>query len=96
VDENIVQMHAGSESEVNLSGVGLIVQQNGIYFVHVLNDESWQSVYNSACAAYQRDKNGLVANESALSKHVWFEGYLSSFLPAGRTFEQYIERASPY
>ncbi|WP_267221963.1 hypothetical protein [Dyella silvae] len=96
IDENIIQMHSGPGSTVQLRKADLVAQQNGVYFLHVLADPQWPAIYMSAKAAYERDKNGLIANEAALGKHVWFEEYLRTFVPTESKFEAYIERASLY
>jgi len=95
IDENIVQMHESGTSGVVLKGKGLILCQNGCYFLSVLDESSWSAAYCSAAKAYARDKATIFRNEAALSKHVWFEQYLkdTSVEPG---FIPYIERAAPY
>jgi CDP-glycerol glycerophosphotransferase (TagB/SpsB family) len=96
IDENIVQMHSVEGAKVKLAGERLIVQQNGVYFIHILDDANWAAVYEAAKRAYTRDKEAMLLSEAALSKHAWFERYLSTFLPSGEVFSPYIELAQLY
>lgn len=76
IDENIIGMCTGVRNIPKLIGKSLLIKQNGVYFLNVIDSENWENIYNLTSHIYQRDKNTILKNEKAFSKHYWFENYL--------------------
>jgi hypothetical protein len=90
IDENIIQMHAGSNLP-DIQGESLLVKQNGLYFINIIDDENWQILYNLASQLYENDKANILKDEGPFSKHSWFENYLFSAKPTGIEIGRYID-----
>lgn len=94
VDDNIIKMHQSSDKLSGLLGNQSVLTQNGIYFLDVLDNNSWVDAYECARLIYENDRNTISKNESAFLKHAWFENYLFSSQYADSSCERYIERSS--
>jgi len=92
IDENIVGMCAGVKGLQKLMGSSLLIKQNGVYFLNVINDENWEEIYNLTSRMYLRDKDTIIKNEKAFSKHYWFENYLFAMKMKEINKERYIEK----
>lgn len=91
IDDNIIEMYKTNPQLQNIFNENLIVQQNGINFLHIVNDENWDTLYNQGKNIYDKDHLNIIGNEKAFMKHAWFENYLFSFCPRGRNTDRYIE-----
>ncbi|ABE59717.1 hypothetical protein [Chromohalobacter israelensis] len=93
VDENIVRMHQSSEKISGFLGNKTVLVQNGIYFLDVLDQSSWNDAYAYARLIYEQDRETILKNENAFLKHAWFENYLFSSDHADSRKVRYIESA---
>lgn len=91
IDNNIIDMYKASESLPSIFENEIIVKQNGVYFLNVLDNDSWNTTYDLVSSIYTSDKEELSYNEAAFAKHQWFENYLYSFQPVGDSSDRYIE-----
>lgn len=78
LDRNIIQMYKGSSELKSIFGKSLLSEQNGSYFLNILDKENWVNVYDYAATMYAKDQASLLSNEAAFAKHSWFENYLMS------------------
>lgn len=90
VDENIVQMYKSSKILPQIFNCSLLTRQNGVTFVNIVNQENWGNVYNLASKIFALDKDTIIHNERAFSKHQWFEKYLFDSPFADVTKPKYI------
>lgn len=90
IDSNIIQMFE-SEMLPNIFGKGLLAEHNGVTFLNVLNRENWREYFELASRLYDKDRKFITTNESAFSKHQWFEKYLFDCLFADHSAERYID-----
>lgn len=91
IDDNIIEMYKTNNQLTNIFNVDLIVQQNGIYFLHIVNNDNWNNIYEYAKRIYDKDKKNIMQNERAFIKHSWFENYLFSFHAEDSTRDRYID-----
>lgn len=94
VDENIIKMHQTSDKLSGLLGNQSVLKQNGIYFLDILDNDSWGEAYECAKLIYENDRETILKNESAFLKHAWFENYMFSSEHADSSCKRYIERPS--
>ncbi len=78
LDKNIVEMYKSGTGLPNIFQKNLLAEQNGNFFINILDQENWKTIYSRAAALYEKDRPSLVNNESAFAKHNWFENYLFS------------------
>lgn len=79
IDKNIILMFKNPEAGLDYKGLvqsGLIMEANGTYFLDVIDDTNWNTLYAAAAALFSNDAAQLTENENAFAKHVWFENYL--------------------
>jgi hypothetical protein len=96
IDENIIETFRGSDGALDYQGLadsGLITKANGTYFLHVIDKDNWNDLYNAAAELFKQDSCDLVNDEKAYAKHVWFENYLFQFSP-NRHKKRYIPKAT--
>lgn len=91
IDKNIIDMYKSSSELPLIFDHNLIVKQNGLNFLNVLDDASWEIIYSLVSNIYISNKQELLQNEAAFAKHQWFENYLFSFKPENFENERYIE-----
>jgi hypothetical protein len=94
VDENIVRMHQSSGTLSGFLGNDSVLVQNGIYFLDILDKDTWDYAYECAKIIYEKDHETILKNENAFLKHAWFENYLFSSDYANSGRDRYIEPAS--
>jgi hypothetical protein len=90
IDHNIIAMF---ESSSNLSAIAsseLICECNGVFFVNLVTEANWHSLYDKASQLYRDDAAGMSRNEGVFSKHLWFQEYLFSSRHANATFQRYM------
>lgn len=90
LDNNIIDMYKSSTTLPNIFNQNYIVKQNGIYFLHILDEGNWEKMHKLVANIYNNDKSELHLNEAAFAKHQWFENYLYSFKPSSTVLERYI------
>lgn len=76
VDKNIVDMYDVGEALPKIRNVGLLCQENGLYFLNVLTKDNWETVYELARQIYESSSDALYGDDRVLAKHRWFERYL--------------------
>lgn len=91
VDKNIIDMYKSGTGLPSIFDHGLILCQNGTYFVNILDNDNWLSLYEHAKSVYIRDATQLQSNESAFAKHQWFENLLLTSNYADVSKPKYIE-----
>lgn len=92
IDENIIGMCTGEAGFPNLTGQSLLIKQNGVCFLNVVDKKNWEELYHLASQIYLSDKEKIVKNEKAFSKHSWFENYLFSIKNQEMVKDRYIEK----
>lgn len=90
IDRNILDMFKTSREATDLLAPKLITEWNGVLFLNVLDERNWKSIYASAKAMYEKDAEKLQGNESAFSKHVWFENLLFASPHAPKKTRRFI------
>lgn len=93
LDENIIEMHKISNFGNKIFGKNLIAKQNNTYFLNIIDEENIQKIHNLAANIYEIDKDKLYNNESAFSKHQWFENYIFTS-PTQHHLNRYIPKIS--
>jgi hypothetical protein len=92
IDENIIGMCTGKAGLPNLVGQSLLIKQNGVCFLNVVDEKNWEEIYRLAAQIYLNDKEKILKNEKAFSKHSWFENFLFSIKKQEITKDRYIEK----
>lgn len=92
IDQNIIEMYSSSSKLPPILGEGLFVRHNDVNFIHVIDDSNWNSIYTMAEDIYRRDIQEISRNQSAFSKHQWFENYLFTFAVHNTLKPRYIEQ----
>ena len=91
IDSNIIEMYKSGTDLPEIFNKQLIVKQNGVYFLNVVGEDSWETIYTLAAKIYAEDKQAILFNEAAFAKHQWFENYLFNFKPQGANQVRYIQ-----
>lgn len=91
IDPNIIEMYSSSSSLPKILGKGLFASHNKVSFLHVLDDQNFDSVYTMAKNIYERDMEDVSLNENAFSKHQWFENYIFTFVNSNTAMQRYIK-----
>ena len=90
IDPNIIAMYSSSDTLPPILGKGLFVSHNEVSFLHVIDDQNFDSVYTMAKNIYERDIQDIRLNENAFSKHQWFENYIFTFTGSSTSKPRYI------
>jgi hypothetical protein len=93
IDHNILDMFDTPEDTKILSAIlksELICQQNGIYFLNILDKKNWKTVHTYAKKIYKSDSQNILSDEEKFSKHCWFENYLFSSKYVDHRVSRYI------
>lgn len=97
VDRNIIDMFRSEESEsAKLSEMvesRLLIERNGVYFVNLIDSENWLKIRSYVARIFESDRDEIIGNEGAFSKHVWFEDLLFSSSEVPKLNERYIPPA---
>jgi len=94
IDKNIIDMYSGNSRSLlpdNIKG-NIVAKYNNSYFLNILASNDWDEVYRLSKIMYEDNKDYLLGNESAFSKHQWFENYLFSLKPQQTTRQRYIDK----
>lgn len=83
IDGNIIKMYETGSDLASLTSTGLICVENGVHFLNILTSDNWADVHAKAKLLYESNREVLLKDESAFSKHIRFERYLlySSYAP---------------
>lgn len=75
---------------------GLVVSQNGAFYLDVIDEINCSEVYGLAKDLYIREQDSLAGNESGFMKHLWLEYYVSThrFAKAAQR-KRYVKVAAP-
>lgn len=92
IDQNIIEMYSSSPKLPPILEKGLFIKHNEVSFLHVIDELNWDSIYDMAKERYKRDMDEIRKNESAFSKHQWFENYLFAFAGNENLKPRYIEQ----
>ncbi len=92
LDNNIIDMYKSSSDLPIIFNKNYFVKQNGIYFLHLIDEECWGKAHELVANIYNNDKHEINENETAFAKHQWFENYLYSFKPSKFMQERYIQQ----
>lgn len=93
IDKNIIDMYSRDSRSLppdNIKG-NIIAKYNNSYFLNILAYNDWDEVYSLSKTMYEDNKDYLFGNESAFSKHKWFENYLFSLKPQHNANQRYID-----
>jgi CMP-N-acetylneuraminic acid synthetase len=63
-----------------------------VCFLNVVDEKNWEEIYRLAAQIYLNDKEKILKNEKAFSKHSWFENFLFSIKKQEITKDRYIEK----
>ena len=74
IDNNIIEMFKVGEKLPDIFSTGIICSEQGIYFLQILSEDTWDEIHKLASDIYDKDKNQL--NENAYSKHLRFQNLL--------------------
>lgn len=91
LDNNIVEMYKSSDHLPDIFSKNYLVKQNGMYFLHLLDENCWKKVHELVKNIYDKDKSEISHNEPAFAKHQWFENYLYNFKPNEVKEKKYIQ-----
>lgn len=88
IDSNIIEMWRGRGSGLEVSN--LVCEQNGVFFLNIVDKENWASIYESVKRIYKNDVESLRNREPEFAQHVWFERFLVSSPFADPDVKPYI------
>ncbi|MGY6277414.1 hypothetical protein [Methylomonas sp. MgM2] len=91
IDSNIIEMYSSSTSLPAILGKDLFVSHNKVNFLHIIDDQNFDSVYVMAKNIYDRDIEDISLDEGAFSKHQWFEDYIFTFAGDNASKQKYIK-----
>ncbi|TKH46001.1 hypothetical protein C1I60_06110 [Paenibacillus terrae] len=74
IDNNIIEMFKVGEDLPDILKSGIICNEQGVYFLQMLSEDTWEEIYKLASDIYEKDKSQL--NENAYSKHLRFQNLL--------------------
>jgi hypothetical protein len=79
IDKNIILMFKNPEAGLDYSSLvqsGLVIDTNGTFFLNVIDDTNWVTLYDAASKLFMSDSPQILEDEQAFAKHVWFENHL--------------------
>jgi hypothetical protein len=92
IDQNILEMFYSANQQEKVISSGLVSEWNGMFFLNILDGKSWKVVYDAARSLFQRDSAGLIGQEAAFAKHLWFENFIFASSHVQRGAKRYIPR----
>lgn len=95
IDHNIIDMFITSRDMkilADLSKSELICNQNGVYFLNVLDKTNWKDVHSYGKKIYKSNSQKILDDEEKFLKHCWFENYLFSSKYVDGRFGRYIPK----
>ncbi|MCO6435712.1 MAG: hypothetical protein J5J06_01330 [Phycisphaerae bacterium] len=90
VDHNIVDMFESSGNSDMLRGCHLLCECNGVFFVNIVDEDNWQTLYEKAREMYRAESARIRQVEGVFAKHLWFQEYLMSSPHALPKSERYM------
>jgi len=78
IDSNIIEMWRDLQEGADLEVSKLICEQNGVFFLNVIDQRNWASIYDAAKSIYESSIQLLRTREAEFAKLVWFERFLLS------------------
>ena len=94
IDSTVILMHNNTSILSSIISSSLVCEQNGTFFLDILDESNWDSVYDNAKKMYERDKDSLIQSEREFLKHQWFESYLFNSAHAKNGANRYIPTIS--